>query len=128
MLVVAALAVAAIYFVFDPGAAEWMPKCLFHRLTGYDCPGCGSQRMLHSLLHGDLREAWESNALLLTGLPYLLFWLWVEMSPRRNPAHPCHSVRLRRISEKLNSQRAVMVISVVIVGWGVVRNAGIWVR
>jgi hypothetical protein len=36
------VAVAAVYFFVDPSASRWVPKCAFHEITGYDCPGCGS--------------------------------------------------------------------------------------
>lgn len=45
---------AALYFIFDPAVTRWAPKCMFRVLTGYDCPGCGSQRALHALLHADM--------------------------------------------------------------------------
>lgn len=31
-----------------------MPPCVFHRLTGYYCPGCGGTRSLKALLSGNL--------------------------------------------------------------------------
>lgn len=31
-----------------------MPKCPLHALTGLDCPSCGSTRVLHHLLHGQV--------------------------------------------------------------------------
>jgi hypothetical protein len=40
--------------------------CLFRRLTGYDCPTCGSTRGILSLLHGHIIEAWLYNPLLLS--------------------------------------------------------------
>jgi hypothetical protein len=61
-----------LYYVFDPTAAEWFPKCRFYMLTGYKCPGCGMQRMLHSLLHGDVVAAFRYNAFLLTVFPVLI--------------------------------------------------------
>jgi hypothetical protein len=40
-----------------------------HHLTGLHCPGCGTLRCLHALLHGDLRQAAAFNiAPLLFGL------------------------------------------------------------
>lgn len=76
---------AVIYTLIDPGKEVWMPKCAFRYLTGLDCPGCGSQRMLHSLLHGDLRGAWHANALLLCSLPLLLFMLWADTQRLKRP-------------------------------------------
>lgn len=43
--------------------------CVFHRITGWQCPGCGVSRMCLSLLHGDLRAAWHYNAAILCLLP-----------------------------------------------------------
>lgn len=38
----AGIAVAVVYFLFDPLESPYMPQCLFKRLTGLSCPGCGS--------------------------------------------------------------------------------------
>jgi hypothetical protein len=40
--------------------------CLFRRLTGYDCPTCGSTRGILSLLHGHIIETWLYNPLLFS--------------------------------------------------------------
>ena len=71
-----ALAAAVVYLlVFEPGKSGFFPICLFRALTGFTCPGCGSTRALHQLLHGHVIEAFELNPLLLIGLPFLLFAL-----------------------------------------------------
>lgn len=57
-------------FMFDPMQYSWMPKCLFKTVTGLDCPGCGSSRALHALLHGHLREALSYNYFLVVGIGY----------------------------------------------------------
>ena len=64
-------------FLFDPSAGGWFPQCIFLKMTGYKCPGCGAQRMLHSLLHFDFVAAFHYNAYLLTVFPVLvLVLLW----------------------------------------------------
>ncbi|MGP1467335.1 MAG: DUF2752 domain-containing protein [Porphyromonadaceae bacterium] len=55
------IALAAVYFLFDPYTGRFFPKCFFRMLTGWECPGCGSQRALHSLLHGDIVTALRQN-------------------------------------------------------------------
>lgn len=34
------------------------------------CPGCGSQRAIHQLLHGHIAEAFKLNALLIPSIMY----------------------------------------------------------
>ncbi len=66
-----------LYYLFDPSASGLFPKCRFLELTGYKCPGCGAQRMLHSLLHFDFVTAFRYNAYLLTIFPlFILLFLW----------------------------------------------------
>jgi Protein of unknown function (DUF2752) len=63
-----------LYF-FDPARHAIYPVCYFHRFTGLDCPGCGSLRAMHHLLHGELLLAFRFNPLLITALPWLLVWV-----------------------------------------------------
>jgi hypothetical protein len=65
-------ALAALFFAFNPEQSELFPKCPFHALTGFDCPGCGSQRAIHSLLHGNFAAAIDYNLLLVFAMPVLL--------------------------------------------------------
>ncbi len=60
-----------VLFYFDPSRHGFYPVCLFHRSTGLLCPGCGSLRALHQLLHGNLAAAVRDNALLVCVLPFL---------------------------------------------------------
>ena len=71
-LVIAALLFVVYTAVFNPAENSYAPKCIVKSLTGYDCPGCGSQRALHALLHGRLWEAASYNLFLLFGIPYLV--------------------------------------------------------
>lgn len=72
LLVLAAAAVASLLWFADPNAADSpLPPCPFHALTGWFCPGCGSTRTLHALLHGDIGQAMSMNPLLVLALPVL---------------------------------------------------------
>ncbi len=66
----AAIGVGAVYFV-DPRVAGNYPPCPFLYLTGCYCPGCGSLRAVHRLLHGDLPGAFGYNPLTVVVLPFL---------------------------------------------------------
>ena len=86
-----ALAAAACTTVLlvPPGSkyAVWLPKCMFHELTGFYCPGCGSTRALSSLLHGDLKSSLHNNLLLIPGgLAVVLLIVKKDLSPNRYTA------------------------------------------
>jgi hypothetical protein len=70
----AAIGVCATVFFFNPGTHGFYPVCLFHELTGLNCPGCGSTRALFALLHGHFQLALKDNALFLLTLAVLAFW------------------------------------------------------
>src|ERR1700735_860826 len=57
--------------MFDPATTVFFPPCPVHYLTGWYCPGCGSLRAIHQLLHGNLRAAWALNPLTVVLLPFL---------------------------------------------------------
>jgi hypothetical protein len=58
-----------VFFFFDPATAGFYPPCLFKTIFGAPCPGCGSLRAMHQLLHGNLEAAWVLNKLIVVGLP-----------------------------------------------------------
>lgn len=84
---VAALAVLLGVFVYaamDP-ATHWFPRCPIYVLTGFRCPGCGSQRALHQLLHFNFRVAFGYNALVVASLPLLAVAIAAELLRDRMP-------------------------------------------
>jgi hypothetical protein len=61
-------------YQFDPAETSLFPPCPFHYLTGLYCPGCGSLRATHALLHGRFLEALDFNPLMVLLLPFLVLW------------------------------------------------------
>lgn len=55
--------------LFNPEQYHF-PRCPFLSLTGFKCPGCGSQRAMHYLLHGDVMAAARMNLLFIPGIIY----------------------------------------------------------
>ena len=88
-LALGAMAASAVLFIFDPAQCGFYPLCLFHQSTGLLCPGCGSLRALHTLLHGNLEAAMRYNAVLVAGLPLaawlLIRWVKARMEGRQWP-------------------------------------------
>jgi hypothetical protein len=71
-IVLSGLGATVLLWWFDPARAGW-PICTFHALTGLDCPGCGTTRATHELLHGRLLTAWRYNALWVVLLPVFAY-------------------------------------------------------
>lgn len=63
--------VAVLVFV-DPRTARFAPVCPLHVTTGLHCPGCGTGRALHALVHGDLGAALRLNVLAVATIPVFL--------------------------------------------------------
>ena len=55
---------AWVLYTFAPTAYSFYPTCPFRLLTGLQCPGCGTTRAVHHLLHGRVEEAFRLNPML----------------------------------------------------------------
>ncbi|MCF6348701.1 MAG: DUF2752 domain-containing protein [Flavobacteriaceae bacterium] len=60
--------VAFFYFMINPSEVDFLLQCPLYKTTGVYCPGCGSQRAIHHLLHLNFIKAATNNILLLLGL------------------------------------------------------------
>ena len=61
-----------IYFLMAPITHHYIP-CIFHKITGLYCPGCGITRMIYALLSGQIYAAFRYNMLIFCSLPFILF-------------------------------------------------------
>jgi hypothetical protein len=92
--ILASLAVGGAYlYWFEPGKTGFFPACPFHTLTGFNCPGCGTTRALHQLLHGNLVAAFELNPLTILLLPALAYAL-VSFSKSAITGRPMPEIHL----------------------------------
>jgi len=66
-----------LYFLFPASGYHFYPKCIFHEITGLNCPGCGSQRAVSALLHGHLLQAMDYNILCVVSIPFILYSAFV---------------------------------------------------
>jgi len=114
ILVIVPVVGLIVYYLFNPGESSFFPQCPFHYLTGWDCPGCGSQRALHHLLHLNIKGAFLSNPLLISAIPYLIICVYLEYFGGKKK-HP-------KIRKALYSKRAVLTIFILIMVFWVVRN------
>ncbi len=107
----------ALLFLFDPARHALYPVCLFKKMTGCDCPGCGGLRAVHQLLRGDVAQALRLNAMVVAAVPALAFLL----------------IRARLHSRRRNPPRRgfavvgwVWLLAAVVVLFGIVRNLPFW--
>ena len=105
-----------IYYALDPSASTLFPQCTFLQFTGYKCPGCGSQRAIHALLHGDVAAAFRYNALLIIAIPWIALCLYAESRRTRNP----------RLYARLNAPLLIWLFLVAVLLWWLLRNIFNW--
>ena len=72
-LLIVITGLAVLFFVLDPSKNAIFPRCMFNSLTGYYCPGCGSQRAIHSLLHLNIAGVVHYNFLFLPALILIIY-------------------------------------------------------
>lgn len=89
------------------------PPCPVFYLTGWYCPGCGSLRALHQLLHGNLQAAWAMNPLTILFLPFICYGL---------ASHMVRFFRGRGFPEWFIPATWIRVLATAIVLFGIARN------
>ena len=87
-LLILLVGLAVLFYFLNPVEHSIFPKCTFHSLTGYHCPGCGSQRAIHSLLHLNFKEVAGNNFLFLPATLLIIY-------------HYLHPVYNRKFKAKL---------------------------
>lgn len=104
----AALAAAGAFVLyrFDPTVVHFYPPCVFHALTGLQCPGCGTTRALHHLLHGDVGGAFRLNPMLFLVAPFAA----------------ASAISRRFVTSPITAWTAAAVT----IGWWIVRNLPFW--
>ena len=65
----------AVVYPFSPTEYSFYPRCPIYLTTHWLCPGCGSTRALHALLHLDVQSALHYNALFTLLSPFVCLWL-----------------------------------------------------
>lgn len=102
-----------VLYHWHPSSISIMPQCPTKSVLGLECPGCGSTRAVHLLLHCDVRMAFRHNPLLvLLGLPTLIV-LAVDLLAT--------SICARRVTLSLGPRFGV-IIAALLLAYMVARN------
>jgi len=64
---------AALLYAVDPARSLLFLPCPFHAFTRLYCPGCGSLRATHHLLHGRVGTALGLNPLMVLAAPFAAY-------------------------------------------------------
>jgi hypothetical protein len=84
---IAVIILSLLYFFYPASNTSAHPKCPFHQITGFYCPGCGSQRSFSALLHGEFLNALNLNILFVLSIPLIFYsagiFLWNGFSDKK---------------------------------------------
>lgn len=53
-------------------------NCIWKTVTGHECLGCGITRAFYSLFHGELKNAYNTNPLIIVIAPLMII-LWIKL-------------------------------------------------
>ncbi|MDR1524328.1 MAG: DUF2752 domain-containing protein [Tannerella sp.] len=113
---IAILTVIYLYSHFDPSDYAFFPKCPVYTFTGYECPGCGSQRAFYNFFHGNFLTAFRYNPLMFILVPYLLSGVYIEYIANRSNS------RIQRLRNILYGKWAILILAVIIIVYTILRN------
>ena len=89
--------------------------CLFHQITGFDCPGCGMTRSVIAFLHGNWMQAERWNGFSLP-IFFLFGYFWVQLGRKY--------IQLGKVAkfEEIFSQKFLSVFCFLFLLYGILRN------
>ena len=112
LLLVAILGLVLLALPIDE---RFLIPCPFHQLTGWDCPFCGSQRMVRELLHANWHSAFLHNPFVLCSLPIGCLGFVRYLCPNSQKLHT-------PFLNRLFSDNTLLLYWVLAVLWGILRN------
>jgi hypothetical protein len=113
---IAILAMIYLYSYFDPSDYPFFPKCPVYMLTGYECPGCGSQRAFYNFFQGNFLTAFRYNPLMFALIPYVLWGIYIEYIAHLSDG------RMQRLRNIFYGKWATFVLAVIIIVYTILRN------
>ena len=103
-----------VYYFNNPAESWFFLKCPVNYVTGLSCPGCGSQRAIHELLHLNFKQAFAYNPLLIAAIPYTALGIAFNTETLKT--------RYPKTRKFFYGQRALYVVLVVVIIFFILRN------
>ena len=103
-----------VYYFNNPAESWFFLKCPVNYVTGLSCPGCGSQRAIHKLLHLNFKQAFAYNPLLIAAIPYTALGIAFNTETLKT--------RYPKTRKFFYGQRALYVVLVVVILFFILRN------
>ncbi len=66
------MGVFILYYFVNPLQSDYPIQCPWYLLTRTQCPACGFQRALNTIMHGELYHALRYNYFFIFSIPYIL--------------------------------------------------------
>ena len=118
-----AFAILALVFVYfytnnpTSGDAKFI-RCPSNFLLGINCPGCGTQRALHHLLHFEIVDALRYNAFFVLAIPvimlYFLNWIRNELFNQNKQI------------KFLQNKKVLIALLIILIVFGIFRNINLY--
>ncbi|MGV6832340.1 MAG: DUF2752 domain-containing protein [bacterium] len=113
VLAVVIFGLLLLYYFYDPTSSPMFPRCFLRSTTGLHCPGCGSQRALHSILHGNIIEGLRKNMLIGLAFIVVIYEIYIVLTKMLFNAHP---------KNILQNKNTTIVILIIVVLFFILRN------
>lgn len=107
--------IAILYFYFNH--STFFLKCPLYSTTGVYCPGCGSQRAFHDLLHFDFMGVVKQNILFLFGILLTAYYFIIIA---------INKLFDKNVKSFLSHKKAPIIILVFLIIFWVLRNIPVY--
>ena len=75
LFILAIIGIAGLYLVkkCNPEESSFFIPCMFYKITGFKCAGCGMTRAMHYLVNGNIKKAIWYNLMIIPGFFVLAY-------------------------------------------------------
>ena len=103
-----------LYLLYNVENERLVLSCMFQKLTGYQCPGCGTQRSIQSLLHLEIRQGILYNPILVVAIPFVIIFVYLEQLNGKK--------RFPKLNRQISGKYSIISVSVIIMAYWILRN------